>query len=346
MRTRERFNAVVNFREFDRLPIVEWAGWWTATIERWQAEGLDRNLAGHAINEHFGQDVYKQIWFPATGPEAPRPAHHGAGIIETADDYKRLRKHLFDVDKMWPNYEKHLAQWQVEQDAGDIAVWITLTGFFWYPRELFGIENHLFAFYDHPDLMKEILDELAEWMIKVVDRVCGVCTPDFMTFAEDMSYNNGPMLSEELFDEFMLPYYQRVIPHLESRGILPVVDSDGDVTIAAEWFERAGIRGILPIERQAGTDIAELRRNHPEMIFIGCYDKMVMNQGEAAMRKEFERLIEVAKGGGMIISCDHQTPPGVSLEDYRLYMDLFREYACKCGGTVRSLTKSNEKRGS
>jgi len=34
-----------------------------------------------------------------------------------------------------------------------------------------------------------------------------------------------------------------------------------------------------------------------------------------------------ARTGGYIISCDHQTPPDVSLEDYKLYVRLFGEYA-------------------
>ncbi len=52
-----------------------------------------------------------------------------------------------------------------------------------------------------------------------------------------------------------------------------------------------------------------------------------MTRGEAAMRAEFERLLPVARKGGFIPSVDHQTPPGVSLADYRLYLSLFREYA-------------------
>lgn len=72
---------------------------------------------------------------------------------------------------------------------------------------------------------------------------------------------------------------------------------------------------MLPRERQTGVDIAKLRTLYPGMFFIGHYDKMVMPQGEAAMRAEFERLLPVAAQGGFIISCDHQTPPGVSLEN-------------------------------
>jgi uroporphyrinogen-III decarboxylase len=218
-----------------------------------------------------------------------------------------------------------------EQDSGDAVIWFTFSGFFWLPRTLFGIQEHLFAFYDQPELMKRINLENAEWMLKVIDGICQYCTPDFMTFAEDMSYNNGPMIGKDLFDEFMKPYYQIVLPELKKRGIKAIIDSDGDIHDAAFWFEDAGLDGILPLERQAGVDMARLRKEHPNQIYMGAYDKMVMNKGEQAMREEFERLLPVASQGGFLISCDHQTPPGVSLDDYKLYLKLFREYAALAG---------------
>ena len=42
---------------------------------------------------------------------------------------------------------------------------------------------------------------------------------------------------------------------------------------------------------------------------------------------EFERLMPLIKTGGLIPSVDHQTPPGVSLEQYRIYRRLLDEYA-------------------
>jgi uroporphyrinogen-III decarboxylase len=194
-----------------------------------------------------------------------------------------------------------------------------------------GIERHLYAFYDQPELMHRLNADLAAWHVRVIDELCSVCTPDFMTFAEDLSYNHGPMLSRALFDEFLRPYYEQVTPRLAERGILPLVDSDGDITEAAPWFESVGVAGILPLERQAGVDVARLRATHPRMRWIGCFDKMVMSRGEAAMRAEFERLVPTAAQGGLIISCDHQTPPGVSCQDYQLYVRLFREYAEEAG---------------
>ncbi|MFQ7725915.1 MAG: hypothetical protein ACLRI7_05780 [Ruthenibacterium lactatiformans] len=37
----------------------------------------------------------------------------------------------------------------------------------------------------------------------MVDEMAQYVKPDFMTIAEDMSYNHGPMLSKALFDEFL-----------------------------------------------------------------------------------------------------------------------------------------------
>lgn len=57
---------------------------------------------------------------------------------------------------------------------------------------------------------------------------------------------------------------------------------------------------------------------------------MVMSQGEEAMRTEFERLLPAMKSGGYIPSVDHQTPPGVSLEDYKIYIGLLARHYTIC----------------
>ena len=88
-----------------------------------------------------------------------------------------------------------------------------------------------------------------------------------------------------------------------------------------------GVDGILPLERMAGVDVRAIReRTTRRFCMIGHFDKTVMHPGEAAMRAEFERLLPVMRAGGFIPSVDHQTPPGVSLEDYRAYLRLLQEY--------------------
>ena len=343
MNTRKRFHAIMNFHPFDRLPLLEWAGWWDKTIERWHGEGLPVKLNDrYAVCRYFGLDVYKQDWFGVMASGCPQPGAHGSGVIESDADYDRIRPHLYPAR---PVDEQRWRQWAQEQQEGNVVLWFTVDGFFWFARRLLGIERHLYAFYDQPALMHRINSDLADWILIVIKQVCSICTPDFMTFGEDMSYNNGSMLSKDLFNEFMRPYYARVIPALRERGIIPIIDSDGDITTPAYWFEESGLQGILPLERQAGVDIASLRANHPKMKFVGHFDKMTMDKGESRMRAEFERLLPTAAKGGFLISCDHQTPPGVSYDNYQTYLDLFREYAGKAGDMSRELGKARRHKG-
>jgi len=327
MNTVERFEKTMRFEPVDRLPVIEWAGWWDQTVQRWYAEGLPVELkdAGE-IREYFGLDCYRQLWVRPHADSCPRAPSHGAGIIKDRAAYREIKKHLYPDPAFNP---APLIEWAARQKAGDMVIWITLEGFFWTPRTLLGIEGHLYAFYDQPELMHEINSDLTEFNIRVIREIGRICQPQFMTFAEDLSYNHGPMLSKQNFDEFLAPYYKRLIPVIKETGIIPIIDSDGDITTCIPWFEEVGIEGILPLERMAGVDVAQIRKNHPRFKMIGAFDKTVMHKGEAAIRREFERLLPVMRSGGFIASVDHQTPPGVSLNQYRGYVSLLNEYAQK-----------------
>ena len=320
----ERFRAVMNFQPVDRLPRWEWAMWWDQTIARWKREGLPAQLDGvFEIAEHFGLDPYQQFWFSTTDATIGAVQHHVEGIVADIDDYLRLR------DRFFPDHGpaiESMRPWAQRQARGEAVVWITLEGYFWFPRTLMGFTKISLAFYDQPELIHRINQDLTDFNLKILDRVEKVCRPTFATIAEDMSYNHGPMISERHFDEFIAPYYRRIVPRLRELGAVIFVDTDGDVTRMVPWLLREGIGGVLPLERQAGVDGLALRRQFPRLCMVGHYDKMVMNQGEAAIRAEFERLAPLAKTGGFIPSVDHQTPPGVSLEQYGSYLRLLKEY--------------------
>lgn len=331
MTNRARFLDTLNFRlPTDHLPLLEWASWWDKTIHRWQGEGLPATLDWDEIREHLGLDFQRQFWISPRGDGFP-PMPHGMGPVTDAASYETLRPYLFPEDAV-ARIRDRLLTLKGMQERGEAVVWLTLEGFFWFPRTLFGIENHLYAFYDEPELMHRMNRDLAAFHLRVLEEVRAVLSPDFMTFAEDMSYNNGPMLSKEQFDTFLLPYYRQVVPAVEAMGTLPMVDTDGRVDPMIPWLKDAGIRGVLPLEAQSGVDVAVIRANHPDFRLIGGFDKTVMHLGEAAMRAEFERLLPVMRTGGFIPSVDHQTPPAVSLEDYRLYVRLLGEYCRKACG--------------
>jgi len=320
----ERFRAAMNFQPVDRLPLWEWAMWWDKTIERWKGEGLPAGLNDvFEIAQYFGLDPYQQFWFSTTDATIEALQHHVEGIVSNMDDYLKVRPRLF------PDHRRAIESmrpWAVRQARGEAVVWITLEGYFWFPRTLMGFTKISLAFYDQPELLHRINQDLTDFNLRILEQVAAVCVPTFVTLAEDMSYNHGPMISERHFEEFVAPYYRQLVPRLQELGAMTIVDTDGDVTQMVPWLLREGIQGVLPLERQAGIDGMALRNRFPTLRMVGHYNKMVMNQGEAAIRGEFERLVPLMHSGGFLPSVDHQTPPGVSLEQYRTYLRLLSEY--------------------
>jgi uroporphyrinogen-III decarboxylase len=89
----------------------------------------------------------------------------------------------------------------------------------------------------------------------------------------------------------------------------------------------------------AGVDVNRIRAKHPKWCMIGGFDKTVMHKGEAALRAEFERIKPAVLAGYYIPSCDHQTPPAVSVDDYRLYVRLLHEFSDEVAAEARKAMK-------
>ena len=320
----ERFRAVMDFQPVDRLPRWEWAMWWDQTIDAWKQQGLPGELSTvFDIARHFDLDPYQQFWFSTTDPTIEAVQHHVEGIVSNMDDYLRVRPNLFPdhsaaIESMRP--------WLARQREGEVVVWATLEGFFWFPRTLMGFTKISLAFYDQPELIHQINADLSEFNLRLLDQIESIGKPTFFTLAEDMSYNHGPMISQDTFEQFVAPYYNRIVPRMKEMNAKVLVDTDGDVTLMAPWLGRVGTDGVLPLERQAGVDGMKLREQFPDLCMVGHFNKMEMDKGEGAMRGEFERLVPLMRSGGFIPSVDHQTPPHVTIGQYRLFRRLLDEY--------------------
>jgi len=323
----ERVEKVLHFEPVDRLPRIEWAWWWNQTTDRWHKEGLAASLQESAeIRESLGMDCYEQFWASARAASCPPPAAEGAGILTDESDYERLKPHLFP--RPLPFLED-LKRWAPHYQQRQRTIWGWIEGFFWFPRTLFGIERHLLAFYDQPALIHRMNQDLLEYNLWLLDEICAWCKPPFILFAEDLSYNHGPMLSKKQFDAFMAPYYRQIVPAVKKRGIIPLIDTDGDVTSLIPWFMEVGIEGVGPLERMAGVDVVQIRQAYPELKMIGGFDKTVMHRGETAIHQEFQRLLPVMRQGGYLICPDHQNPPEVSFADYQVYLKILEAYTYK-----------------
>ena len=329
MNKREIFDAyfVRHNKHIERMPLIEYAPYWDQTLERWYAEGLDNALEPDRIQALMGLDP---LWYTTIDPggEGWKEPPHGAPVIYSEEEYEALLPCIYPADPFEKVRDFVLAR-KEESDRGDYLFELNLNGFFWWPRTLLGIENHLVAFYEQPELYHRICRDLLTYNITAVKRFLEQASPAFILLGEDMSYNHGPMIGKAMWDEFLKPYYLAFLKEMKALGQTVIYDSDGMVESILPWLVECGFDGILPLERMAGVDINRLTEQYPTFKFIGGFDKTVMKDGEEAMRREFERIYPAMKRGCYVPCVDHQTPPDVSLENYRIYLRLLREYATK-----------------
>ena len=134
---------------------------------------------------------------------------------------------------------------------------------------------------------------------------------DYVYFWEDMSFKNGPMISPELFREYVAPYYKRLTDFLRARGIKNIfVDTDGDCWLLIPEFLKAGVPGMYPFEVQAGMDITEVRRKHPELLDHRRNRQAKVSEGKAAIDAELDAKMPFMLSQGLFIpTLDHLAHP-------------------------------------
>ena len=64
MENLERFQKILNFdKDVDRVPMIEWAGWWDKTLNEWWQQGLPKDIElANGLNDYFGQDRLMHLW--------------------------------------------------------------------------------------------------------------------------------------------------------------------------------------------------------------------------------------------------------------------------------------------
>lgn len=95
--------------------------------------------------------------------------------------------------------------------------------------------------------------------------------------------------AKALFDEFLAPFYRKVIPVIHEYGIPVFIDSDGDITMAVDWYASVGADGMLPLERQAGVDVSLYIDKQPDMVFLGHFDKMCIRDAGVCHKSSIYR---------------------------------------------------------
>ena len=347
MTARRRFLACMRFQTVDRAPLWEW-GPWASTLTRWQRESLGEGGRPAQYDEcdpklHAGVDLWMlpryeekilreddQTVTDVTDRGVTRRRYKNTTSmpeyvdfpVKTRADWEALKKRYDPSDPLrFPSdWSQRCERWRREEPVA-ILQGARSPSLFGLVRELMGPERTLYAFHDEPDLIHDIMEFNAEFLVALLPRVLDESPLTTIFFWEDMSYRGGSLISPAMFKQFMVPRYRRVTELARRRGIDTImVDSDGNVEeLIPIWLE-AGINGVYPMEVAAGMDVAALRKRYGrDLVMTGGIDKRVLARDREAIDEELARCIPVAEQGGYIPHLDHAIPHDVPYENFAYY---------------------------
>ncbi len=249
------------------------------------------------------------------------------GPVKTRDDWEKLK-----AERLQPKLEGRLPKNWEEMKVGykNRTFPLALTGgqgLFGTPRFLFGEVQVLMAYYDHPDLMLQIVNDLVDFWIALYDQILDQVDVDLAFLWEDICFNNGPLISPATFKRFILPGYKKLTGFLRERGVNNIiVDSDGDVWKLLPLFIDGGISGMYPFEVAAGMDITAVREAYPRLQILGGIAKSALISGQPAIDAELEAKVPwMLQQGGYIPYMDHLVPPDVSWNNFCEYRTRLNE---------------------
>ena len=356
MNSRERFVKVLTSQIADRVPFIKVFGGNNGTLPEWDVqypelknnidkilrfEGTYRGWETTPVNFWMSQREKPTVTKNSDGSEIYRFKDGTAEFKSPGNDYHtQVLEWPIKNRKDWIKFRDKYLQaddpsrfpenWSAMVEKyrrRDYPLQLSHGGVYGFARRyLMGDEALMYAFYDDPDLVHEMMDYYTDMIIKIWEKMVKDIDFDLIECWEDMASKNGCLISPSTFREFITPNYQKIAAFAQKHDIkIILVDSDGYIDDLAGLMLEAGVTAMYPFEVGAGCNIKEVRERYPELGIIGGLNKQVMAASKENIDKEIEKVQEYIKLGRYIPGPDHFVLSDVSWENYKYFMERLRE---------------------
>ena len=352
MTDRERFNAQMHYKPFDRTFNMEF-GYWQENYDQWSIftkNGIKHEweanqffsfdtiggLGGHTwIHPAFESKVVSEtattrIMMNGDGllAEVPKDGHdtiphYVKATIVTPDDWKKCKEERFRRDD--PVRKVNIAELKKHHPpTRTYPLGVHAGSMIGTIRNMLTFEGLCYACYDYPDMVEDMVETSCVLVEDFLDQVLGQFDFDYASGWEDICFKNGPIVSLDFFKSVIVPRYKRIGKKLRQAGIdLWYTDCDGDVRPLVPGFLESGINCLFPYEVMGGGHPADLLNEFgKDLRIMGGFDKIQMVKGKKAILAYMKTLVPLVERGGYIPFCDHRCPPDVTPENYIYYLDL------------------------
>jgi uroporphyrinogen decarboxylase len=190
-----------------------------------------------------------------------------------------------------------------------------------------GMENLLIDMLTEPEMVRDIVRMQIDYY-KVVHKKAIEMGIDIIHLVDDYAYHSGPLMSPDLFEEFLAPGFKEIVMDIKVHGAYCMKHTDGDIHKILPFIVEAGIDGLGPLEIGASMVLSEVKKIYPHITVMGNVSCDLLSVGtEYDIEKNVRDLINTtAAGGHYILSSDNSIPYSTCPGNLKTMIDTARKY--------------------
>jgi len=317
MNDRERFRRLMAGQWVDRPPLLE-EGVREGVLQLWRRQGL---APGETHVHRFGLTPHERV-----GPDLTfRSRWFGRVFDLSLKEYRQA----FDVSaKRFPE-DWHETVRRLANRDHVVCIWAS-RGIF----QALGVgdwptlEKVLIGSINKPGWIRERMELYGEFCSRMLQRTMKDLDPEFIYLSEPISNNNGPLISPTMFEEFMIPVYERIVATARALGCDHVlVSTYGDSSLLFPAMLRAGV-SLLWISEASDLPALDYRRIRgeygPGLGLIGGIPLGVLRSGSPDLiRQTLEEIVPpLLESGRFIPLAGGRVREDISWPAYRCYREI------------------------
>ena len=220
-------------------------------------------------------------------------------------------------------------------EESDYAVVLNLPGGIVHQSQFMrGFEGWFTDLILNPSFFNALLEKVCDlWIEMAKDEFDAIGDEfDLCFYGDDMAFQNGPMMSMELYRKMIKPHHKRLFSYVKSRTSAKILyHTCGSVVHLIPDLIELGVDVLNPVQVSAkGMDTQRLKREFgKDIAFWGAIDtQKVLPFGtpEEVAAEVKRRIDDLGPGGGYVLCAVHNLQADVPPENICTMYDAAREY--------------------
>ena len=317
LNSRDRFIKTMKFELPDRPPLFE-DGIRGDVLQIWRTQGLGKK---DKLDSLFSFDKREEIE-PLLDP-SPMPSHWP----KTIAGLKNLGKR-FDPDdpkRLPDDWECKVHEWNTRDYPLILRVhrgfFLTMGVHGWHR-----FTESIQLLVDDPHFIETWMNVYAEFSARLVFRILQEVEVDAALFSEPIGSNQGPLISPDMYEKYVLNSYQPILEVLKQFGVTTII-----------YRTYANTRALLPSVIKAGFNCLWACECNPQAMsyreirqefgrnlrLIGGIDSDSLRQNQRDIQRVVMDMVPpLLEDGGFIPLADGRVREDVSFDNYMFYRKL------------------------